>query len=120
MNDVQLQEGPSTDLGRIVISAGGSIAGNCKEASGQPFSDGTVHCQGPNGSMKTTKPDYDGRFEFKNLEPGTYKLTLQPDKMGGEAVNPLMKILYAQKTEASVQVREGAGSTAVLTLPPPQ
>lgn len=120
MNDIQLQNGQTVQLGRVVVSSGGFITGTCKEAAGQPFSDGTIHCQGPNGSMKTVKPDYDGRFDFKNLEPGSYKLTLQPDKMGGSAVNPLMKILYAQKTEQTVQVREGAGSSAVLSLPPPQ
>ncbi|MFG0318669.1 MAG: hypothetical protein ACF8XB_15450, partial [Planctomycetota bacterium JB042] len=120
VNDLQLAGGAPLDLGRQVVSSGGSITGNCREPGGKPFSDGTVHCQGQNGSMKTARPDYDGRFEFNNLEPGEYKLTLQPDKMQGQPVNPLMKILYAQKTEQAVQVREGASTQVQLSLPPPQ
>ena len=42
MNDVQLQNGQNLDLGRVVVSAGGSITGTCKEATGQPFSDADV------------------------------------------------------------------------------
>lgn len=120
INDVQLTGGQTADLGRQVVSSGGSITGTCRDASGQPVADGTVHCQGPNGWMDQKKPDYDGRFEFQNLEPGDYKLTLQPDKMQGKPVNPLMKILYAQKTEQAVQVREGANAQVQLNLPPMQ
>ena len=46
--------------------------------------------------------------------------TLNPDRMSGQAVNPLMKIIYAQKTEQTVTLRENQTAKVTLILPPPQ
>lgn len=125
VNDVRLAADADTDAGRIVLSSGGTIVGTCVSSSGEPFADGTVHLQGVEGSetegtFRELRPGYDGRFEIPNLPPGEYELSVQPDKLAGQPVNPLMKIFYAQETQTRVRVREGSVSQVKLTLPPPK
>ncbi len=122
LDDVNVEDNKEVDVGVTNLGAGGSIAGICIDLAGRPFADGTVNCTiqagGTQGSFQSVKSDVDGRFEFKSLQPGTYKLTLMPDKVDGAPVNPFLSIVYAQKTETVVEVREGEISRITLKLPP--
>lgn len=131
-NDIVVNEGSSTDIGVLTLSAGGEIRGRCVDASGRPFADGTVTAtpvadpNDPNqtaqaaGKQSTTKPDYDGRFTFTNLSPGEWEIQLTPEKMEGQPTNPLFMVMIAQQTKQKVAVRDAASTEVVLKLPPPQ
>ncbi len=117
INNVEVVKSQVNDIGRVTLSSGGEIHGQCLNAAGGPFADGTITCVGVGGESKSTRPDYDGRFSFENLSPGEYKLTLNPTKLGGEGVNPLMQVIYAQRTETKVQVLENGSAQVTLTCP---
>lgn len=120
LDDVIVADGDQRDLGRVVLSNGGKVAGKCLDETGRPFSDGSVTCSNAKGQSQTVRPDIDGRFEIPSLEPGAYDLILSPDKKDGAVINPLMKIIYAQKTKTPVEVQENAVVTVTLQLPPMQ
>lgn len=124
VNDIKVQQDQVTELGRIAVARGGSITGNCRDSGGRAFADGTVNITDASGTRQgwftSVRPDYDGHYEIHNLPNGDYKLTLNPDKIGGKAINPLLKITYSQETEQQVRVREGQTVTVNLVLPPPR
>ncbi len=117
VDDVTVEDNKVIDVGVTNLSAGGSVTGVCLDATGRAFPDGAVNCSVANGSSRSVKSDIEGRFEFKSLTPGTYKLTLMPDKMDGAPINPFLSIVYAQKTETVVEVREGEVVKVTLRLP---
>ncbi len=119
VNDVSVVEGQVTTVGRITLSAGGTITGRCLDPAGKAFADGRVQAATANGNTYTVRPNYDGRFEIQNLPPGEYDVTLHPEKVDGAQVNPLLMIVQAQKTKVAVQVREGRTEQIVLQVPPP-
>lgn len=125
-NDVAIPEGP-VDIGTIRLSSGGTIEGNCVDASGRPFADGVITAsmaQTPDRpaqsmpSMKTIKPDFDGKFRLSNLDPGDWELTLGPDSLDGVPINPLTKVMMTQQTKQLVPVRDGQISTVTMKVPP--
>ncbi|MFH0946929.1 MAG: carboxypeptidase-like regulatory domain-containing protein [Planctomycetota bacterium] len=120
-NDVIVVKDEVTNVGRITISEGGSISGVCQDAAGRPFSDTTVNVMGAdNGWHDVIHPDIDGYFEVPNLLAGEYTLTLNPNSLAGEPINPLMRVLVSKDTMQKVQVRDGGDTQVVLRLPPPK
>ncbi len=62
--------------------------------------------------------DSEGRFLFENLAEGTYTLMIKPDRIGSKPINPLMKLMYAQRSQREVFVSAGqAVSDVELYLP---
>lgn len=120
LNDVALVEDQQRDLGRVIMSSGGTILGRCLDVSGRPFSEGTVNCTTKDGGMKNTRPDQNGNFEFRSLPTAEYTLSLNPDRLDGEAVNPFMRVVYGTKTEQKVMVYDERQAEVVLRLPPAQ
>jgi len=117
VNDVNVTREQTTELEPIVLPAGGSISGLCKDALGRPFAAGSVQLiNSDNFYGDEVRPDYDGRFSFEDLPPGEYALTLVPRSAERSLGSLLKNALASKETQKRVQVSEGSDVTVVLTL----
>jgi hypothetical protein len=122
-----IAEAQTVDVGALSLSKGGRIEGTCVDHLGRVFVEGAVTAQrqdpnNPASSLdsKTVKPDFDGRFQFGNLEQGEWRVILIPERIDGKDVNPLIRVTYQKDTEQIVPVRDGQTSTVKLILPAPR
>lgn len=131
MNGVIIERNQNNDLGRITLSSGGTIRGQCFDQSGKPYTDGTVSVSSyvqpaapgvtiaptPNNEFRQVKAEYNGTFEVTNLKPGEYVVQLMPGRIEGKDVNPFLQMVLSQKTEQRIRVEDGKISTVSLTVP---
>src|SRR5690348_10261212 len=62
---------------RSWAAAFGSIGGTVQDAEATPVSGALVSLQSPvSGAVRTVRTDASGRFEFPNVELGTYQLSV--------------------------------------------
>ncbi len=103
----------------VSMRLGATIAGVALDANGRPI----TFCEVQITNKKTAyldaaTTDAQGRFEFHNLEEGTYTLMVKPDRIGSQAVGPLQKLMYAQRSQQEQFVSGGQQLTDVeLYLP---
>lgn len=110
INDVRVAEETIAGVTQqdIVMPPGAAIGGRALDGNNQPLPFCKVQLsQKGNGFMEVVNTDKNGDFEFENLAPGNYTITLSPSKIDGKNVGPFMTILYAQKSQREVYVAEG-------------
>ncbi|MBK6941300.1 MAG: carboxypeptidase regulatory-like domain-containing protein [Planctomycetes bacterium] len=131
MNGVIIERNQNNDLGRITLSSGGTIRGQCFDQNGKPYTDGTISVSSyvppaapgvtiaptPNNESRQVKAEYNGTFEVTNLKPGEYVVQLMPGRIEGKDVNPFLQMVLSQKTEQRIRVEDGKISTVSLTVP---
>ena len=98
-------------------------AGSLRQASGQPASDYTilVFAEDPrywtpqSRRILTTRPSTEGKFSFRDLPPGDYRLAALDDAEPGSWFDPeFLKQLVAAST--SVTITEGQKKTQDLRV----
>ncbi len=98
MSKIDVWPGGLTELGRIVLLAGGVIRGTVLETSGEPIAGVTLTAHP--GPREETVSDADGAFEIRGLDDGVVDVRAShPD--------------YAEKTEADVEVRSNRGPVEI-------
>ena len=104
---------PSTDL-RIRMVATGECKGHVVDAAGKPDSRGNVRLRpegkevpGSYGGSTNVSPD--GAFEFKNIPPGRYILSLQPTNPGPAATTD-----YADRNQGRDETTLESGIVEVV------
>lgn len=131
MNGIIIERNQNNDLGRITLSSGGTIRGQCFDQNGKPYTDGTISVSTyvppaapgqtiaptPNSEFRQVKAEYSGTFEVTNLKPGEYVVQLMPGRIDGKDVNPFLQMVLSQKTEQRIRVEDGKISTVTLTVP---
>lgn len=93
----------------VILPKGAVIAGLALDEASQPMAFVSVQISMPgSGYMDKTTTDSDGAFRFDNLEEGTYKVVLSPERdPSGRQLNPIMMLVYSQKSAQEVHVRAG-------------
>ncbi|MDG2149336.1 MAG: carboxypeptidase-like regulatory domain-containing protein [Planctomycetota bacterium] len=122
VNDVSIvddETGTNAPL-NIKLPAGSAIAGLARDSNSQviPFCEIQIHNK-KSAFLGSATTDAFGRFNFDNLAEGTYTLMIKPDRIGSKHINPLMKLMYAQRSEREIFVAAGQTVSDVeLYLPP--
>jgi hypothetical protein len=90
---------PNQEVGGIVMTFTDrtqELSGTLQDATGRPTADFTIvvfpadnqYWQPQSRRIVSTRPGTDGRFIFRNLPPGNYRLTAITDAEPGEWFNP--------------------------------
>jgi hypothetical protein len=90
---------PNQEVGNIVMTFTDrtqELSGTLQDAMGRPTADFTIvvfpadnqYWQPQSRRIVSTRPGTDGRFTFRNLPPGNYRLTAITDAEPGEWFNP--------------------------------
>lgn len=117
LNNVQLRDGETTDVGSIALPAGGTLRGHCVDARGATFTDGFVSCLGAGNFSDQQRIDGNGYVEFPGLAPGTYSVRVNPESIAGESINQIERLVLGQKTERTVVVTAGQVTDIQLVVP---
>jgi len=92
----------------IPLPPGAIIAGRAMDLDNSPLAFSKVQISQPsNGYMDAGTTDANGRFSFNNLREGNYQITVNPERVKGEAVHPFVRLVYAQKSMVEIYVSEG-------------
>jgi len=79
LKEIQVAEGESLDLGRITLSRGGNLKGIAYDEIGEPARGNKVSAVSTTaGNRKSVTTDDKGCFEFMNLAPGEYMVSMTP------------------------------------------
>jgi len=120
LNDVIVPaDGAASGEQRIVLPAGASIAGRAfdNHQLGIPFCEIQINNK-ETAFLDAATTDAEGRFKFSNLAEGSYTLMIKPDRISGKPINPLMKLMYAQKSQLDIFISSGQAVDGIeLFLP---
>lgn len=101
------------------LPKGGSIAGRALHESGTPMPFTTIQVNRGTEFNEVVSTDGNGDFLVDNLLEGNYTLRLQPDRdEAGKPLNPLISMVYAQRTQQEIFVRAGQAVTGVVIVAP--
>lgn len=109
LNDVIVVDddaGTNAEL-EVVMPAPAVVAGLALDANRRPLPFIRVQLSMKNGYVESVTTDDTGTFRFDNLTGGTYTLTLYPDSKDDQPINPLLKLVYAQKSMKEVRLLDG-------------
>ena len=92
----------------IQLPAGAAVAGRAFDNNRRPLPFTEIQLTNKDTAyLDATTTDAEGRFEFSNLAEGQYSLMVKPDRVDGKPVNPLMKLMYAQRSQYEVFMSSG-------------
>ncbi len=114
VTNLNLGEGQSLKAGNIALSAGGSVSGTVRDASGQPVVRGIVqliNATTPNFSYDT-RTDAQGRYDLQHIKPGNYRLTATRAATG----DAFEGIIDQKTSDVSITVTEGLVVKRDLTV----
>jgi 5-hydroxyisourate hydrolase-like protein (transthyretin family) len=79
VKQILVEEGNTTDVGKIKLMRGGHIKGTAYDENGKPAAGIKVTASSLEaGNRKTVTTDDRGRFEVRNLAPGEYSVSMIP------------------------------------------
>ena len=92
----------------VELPPGSTIAGLALDANSRviPFCEIQITNK-KSAFLDAATTDAQGRFNFDNLAEGTYTLMVKPNRIGSKPINPLMKLMYAQRSQRDVFVSAG-------------
>lgn len=108
--NVDVVEGQPTDLGDLILHAGGTIQGIVYNTAGGALAGQVVMVRAEKGMQRQARTGKDGRFRVGQLPPGPYTVSLYPEM----TQNPFEAVLKSQKTQVTVDVP--ADQTVEVTL----
>ena len=122
--DFPLEVRPGEDVGGVVVTFGDrstTLGGALQDASGQPaaaytvvvFADDNRYWTPMSRRVQALRPATDGRFSFRNLPPGEYRLAAVVDPEPGQWFDPEF---LRQLVVASTNVRLAEGETKTQDL----
>ena len=120
MLDQRVSDGGTLDLGTVLMRRGAVITGTVYDGAGQPLANSDVQMNA--ASQATGLPtqtyrgmtDARGRYEFRNVAEGSYRLTAT--RGGGQNGNPFEKIIDMKNSETTVTMIEGQETVQDLYL----
>ncbi len=120
MLDQRVSDGGTLDLGTVLMRRGAVITGTVYDGAGQPLASSDVQMNA--ASQATGIPtqtyrgmtDARGRYEFRNVAEGSYRLTAT--RGGGQNGNPFEKIIDMKNSETTVTMIEGQETVQDLYL----
>ena len=107
-NDVKLNEGRPTDMGRIELSRGAIVTGTVFADDGSRARGVDVFLrplQGEDGRNVQARTDAQGRYRLPNCAAGTYKLSAARPGGGGNQ-NPFAAIIDMKKSETRITLKD--------------
>jgi Carboxypeptidase regulatory-like domain len=122
--DFPLDIGPNEDVSNVVVTFTDrtqELSGTVQDASGRPASDFTIivfpadtHYWQPQARrIASARPGTDGRFTFRGLPPGDYRMTAVSDVEPGEWYDPAF---LSQLVQASIPISLGPGEKKVQDI----
>ena len=122
--DFPLEVRPGEDVAGVVVTFGDrstTMSGALQDVSGQPtagytvvvFADDNRYWTPMSRRVQAARPATDGRFSFRNLPPGEYRLAAVVDPEPGQWFDPEF---LRQLVVASTTVRLGEGETKTQDL----
>lgn len=104
---------------RITMRAGGTLTGEVFGDDGHPQPGRNVSLMSNDGSDGNATSDASGRFEIRNLIPGTYQVVAEPpaEKLAELEDANDMTAMIALLDMASVEIRDGETAHVVLGAP---
>ncbi len=114
VTDLQLGDGQTLKAGNISLSAGGSVSGTVRDASGQPVVRGIVQL------IHTTTPSYtydartdsEGRYVLQHVKPGAYRLAATRASTG----DAFEGIIDQKTSDVAITISEGVEVKRDLTV----
>jgi|GEM_PF-2292403 len=97
----------------LELPAPASISGMALDENRRSLPFLRVQLSMKNGYVESATTDQRGNFRFDNLSGGDYNLTLYPDRRDDKPLNPLLKLVYAQKSLKTVRLYDGQALTGV-------
>jgi uncharacterized protein (DUF2141 family) len=122
--DFPIEIGPNDDLSNVVVSFSSKVqelSGTIQNTAGQPVSDYTIivfpsdsrYWQPMARRIAASRPGTDGRFVFRGLPPGEYRITAVTDAEPGEWYDPAF---LNQVVPASIPISLREGETRVQDI----
>ncbi|GJM20822.1 MAG: hypothetical protein DHS20C15_07370 [Planctomycetota bacterium] len=103
----------------LQLPRGASISGRAVYESGSAMAFSTVQVNRGTEFNEVVSTDESGYFLVEHLLEGNYDLRLQPDKdEAGKPLNPLISMVYAQRTQQTHFVRAGQALSGVVIVAP--
>lgn len=115
VSNLTVAAGVASKIGDIVVHSGGSVVGTVYDRTGKALAGGYVHLRSddPN-SIYDTRADSSGQFEFRNVRPGSYRLSASG---GSEASGDPFEVIVDQtNSEITISVSEGGTVNQNLNL----
>jgi uncharacterized GH25 family protein len=115
VNDVLITDDEIEQNAEVVIEMPppASISGVALDQNRRALPFIRVQLSKKNGYVESVTTDESGFFEFGNLSGGNYNLTLYPDRKDDKPINPLLKLVYAQKSLKEIRLYDGQAMTGV-------
>ena len=117
LDDVELTAGQTTDLRPLIPPAGGTVIGVCVDSEDQllPRCEVWALRQSPPWT-RVTRTDREGRYEIGHLPEGEYSVGPRPRRLGGDTLNPFVRVLIASRSTQEVTVTSGQTTTVDLRV----
>lgn len=118
--DQRVADGQNLDLGTVLMRRGAVLTGTVYDSAGQPLANSDVQMNAASSAtgvptqMYRTMTDARGRYEFRNVAEGSYRVTAT--RGGGQTGNPFEKIIDMKNSETAVTVIEGQETVQDLYL----
>jgi hypothetical protein len=124
--DVPIEMGPGQDLGGAVLTftdRSQELAGTIQDATGRPTADFTIivfpaetrYWVPQARRIGSARPDTTGRFSFRSLPPGNYRMTAVTDVEPGEWYDPAF-LAQLQQVSIPISLNEGEKKTQDIRL----
>lgn len=111
VENIQVSEGETVDLGEIRLTSGGGIQGIVIGEDAEPMEGAVIFSVGP-GGMKQADTDSEGEYEISGLTPGSYQVTMLTDQSG------MMMGMVGKTEEKQAEVKEGEFTEVNFILTP--
>jgi protocatechuate 3,4-dioxygenase beta subunit len=111
VENVNVEEGKTVDIGDVALTSGGGIAGVVLDASSKPISGAMLMARGSSG-FHQQNTNAEGEYAYEELSPGSYTVQLIPSTDG------LMSGNIGNVVEKQAQVEEGKVTELNFILTP--